>query len=269
MRLITPNVYDMNKLSNTLHYLVQTYPEICEDDRLCTWVSVFITRRANFDKHTTYTFTMEGEMMLPDDDGDETVYSIVEPYTFDAKIMSIGFGTIERDGEADEAVASYLLALPSGIKSGSEHLDSQAILPVNSVITVEPRRPVLSVREQLERAQLDKVRPALARAGLVMLADVEMSAPYQDEEGEKEVPITKRKRWTMLQAQLEDMISKVKEARSRNYPAAEAAHIMAQHLVSEFYASLGDLSDTLHRSLIEVGGRGVSVPLVKLDRTRT
>ena len=269
VRLITPNVYDMNKLNNTLHYLVQTYPEICEDDRLGTWVSVFITRRANFDKHTTYTFMMEGEMMFPDDDGDETVYSIVEPYTFDAKIMSIGFGTIERDGETDEAVASYLLALPSGIKSGSEYLDSQAILPVNSVITVEPRRPVLSVREQLERAQLDKVRPALARAGLMKLADVEMSAPYQDEEDKKEVPITKRERWTMLQAQLEDVISKVKKARSRDYSGIEAAHITAQHLVNEFYASLGDLSDTLHRTLIEVGGRGVSVPLVKLDRTRT
>lgn len=270
MRLITPNVYDINKLSNTLHYLVQTYPEICQDDRLGTWVSVFITRRANFDKHTTYTFTMEGEMMLPDDNGDETVYSIVEPYTFDAKIMSIGFGTIEREGEGDEAVASYLLALPSGIKSGSEHLDSQAILPVNSVITIEPRRPVLSVREQLERAQLDKVRPALAHAGLVKLADTEMPALNHDDEGEEtEVPITKRERWTMLQTQLEDMISKVKQARSRNYPAAEAAQIMAQHLVNEFYTALGDFSDTLYKTLIEVGGRGVSIPLLKLDRTRT
>ena len=270
MRLITPNVYDMNKLNNSLHYLVQTYPEICQDDRLGTWVSVFITRRANFDKHTTYTFTMEGEMMLPDDNGDETVYSIVEPYTFDAKIMSIGFGTIEREGEGDEAVASYLLALPSGIKSGSEHLDSQAILPVNSVITIEPRRPVLSVREQLERAQLDKVRPALAHAGLVKLADTEMPALNHDDEGEEtEVPITKRERWTMLQTQLEDMISKVKQARSRNYPAAEAAQIMAQHLVNEFYTALGDFSDTLYKTLIEVGGRGVSVPSVKLDRART
>lgn len=268
-RLVRPSTYDFNRLGEVLQHLIGTFPELCSDSTLGGWAAVYINRRVKFDRESPYGFVIQGEMAVTDEDGDDEIYTLEEPFAFDATIGSIAFAETYHEGADEEFTPSvhYLVFLPSGITSSQEYVESRATIPVSSIISLESRRPVISVAEQLRTARLEKVRPMLAQLGMVRLADMSVdieNEPYEEVEEE----VTNEALWRDLEVRFAAVVERVLEVRNTKFRSLEAAQVVADTIMQEMNALLHE-NNVLYTSALYVSGAGVGVPMVKTERTAT
>ncbi len=269
-RRIRPSTYDFNRLNDTLQLLVEKYPAICMDASLGVWTSMYINRRVKFDSDSPYGFVVNGEMSVPDEDGDVETYLVDEPFGFDARIQGVAFARTANDDPniAAEGVVEYMLILPSGIMASKEYPAAQAIVPVSSVVSIEPRRPIVSLVEQLRQAALEKVRPELARLGLskISASAIEYAELSEDtEEPELVEPISETIRLEEYEGRFATIKSRLKEIRGQRFEDIEEAELAVNALTKEMAALLA-VDERIYSVLLEVYGNGVQLPTFNKGR---
>lgn len=268
-RLIRPATQNFNRLNSVLQQIVNDHPEICEDPILGNWAAVYINRRIKFDKDSPYGFVIQGEISLPDEDGDDVIYEVSEPFAFDARITSIAFAQVYKGDSDDQAtnVLCYMLTLPSGISTAGEYADSQAIVRAESVLSIEPRRPIVSLRDQLESGRLEAIKSAIAQTGMLRLAEIPLESidNFGDQDAENDAEPTIQESWRELETRFGAMIDKLKQLRRQTFRNRESALEAAATLATEMNGSLNAI-DVLYQTAFYARGTGVGIPSVRTTR---
>lgn len=263
---IRPYTYDFTRLNDVMKLLVETFPELCTNNHLGSWASSYINTRVMFDKRFSYGFVVNGPIALANSEGKEETYRLKDPFGFEASIVSVAFGKEEKR-DVTTAHAMYFVELPLGITSREEAMSCLGVIPAQSVLSIDSRRPIRSVAEQLHEARLEALRPrVLASAKLLLDLEDDISPEADNTEDGVESVMTSRESWEDMESRFKDAVTIVRNLEKNTFFSEEAANEAAAQCLNELAVLLYQ-NEKISSTMFHVAGHGVSLPKVKVHQT--
>ena len=257
---VKPYTHNFNRLTKQLTFLVQKYPEICHDEQLATWLSLYLTNRVRFDSTTPYGITVRGaiEVVSESDAGDPDIYDLADPYSFDARIKAIGFSQPDEMTDYVGNHAYYLVSIPSGISEREECESSIAYIPTTSILEITPRRPVVSVAEQLKTARLHLAEQSLGESA------IRLNALKIEGDPGVVARIAQERALQNYETSIQKFCSDMETMRAMEFATKETAYSIALTQAQKLTNIIRTHGSTVSPKFI-VSGLGVQVPNISVQ----